>query len=179
MVGTLTTRRLAGFAAVLLSVTLFGCGNGPETGRTFTEEDNIANETPEAALQGHAHGPHEGHVVELGTEDYHAEVTLDDAKLLSVYILGSDQKTAKPVASENVTASLKLDGETKVVTLAPAPQEGDGEGLASKFTAADPLPESVHDAEDLHGSISFTVDGKELKGEISHEEHGHDHGHDH
>src|SRR5688572_27330574 len=37
----------------------------------------------------HGHGPHGGHIIELGSEDYHAELTLDaESQTVGIHLLG-------------------------------------------------------------------------------------------
>src|SRR6188474_294887 len=73
-----------------------------------------------AAGDGHAHdehdhgatGPHDGHILEFGTEDHHAELTHDDAThKIGVYMLGDDAKTIKPIKATSVTINVAIDGK--------------------------------------------------------------------
>ena len=63
----------------------------------------------------HAHeeeGPHGGHIIELGTEDHHAELTHDEAThKVGIYLLGGDAKTAAPIEAESVTINVAEDGK--------------------------------------------------------------------
>lgn len=158
-----------------------GCGSGDEELRTFTEADNVENTDPPDVHHHAAHGPNGGHLVELGGEDYHAEVVFDhDARELAVYLLGSDAATAMPVATETVTLNLQLDGAPATVELVSAPLDGEAEG-SSRFTASgESIPEALHDEEDLQGSVVVMIDGTQYRGEITHDhDHGHAHGDDH
>ncbi|MCA9055260.1 MAG: hypothetical protein KDA75_15575, partial [Planctomycetaceae bacterium] len=123
-------------------------------------------------------GPHGGHIIELGGEDYHAELTLDDSRKLTAYLLQADMKTPLPADAESLSVRLQVGDATEEVTLAAQPQEGDGEGQASQFAMADAtLPESIKDAEDLQGEVVVSIAGTQYRGKISHD---HDHeGHDH
>lgn len=149
---------------------LSGCGGSPQV-RTFTSQDDVEHADDHA----HDHGPHGGHVVELGGEDYHAEVVFDAAtRQLTVYLLGSDVKTPLAIEAENLSIRLKVGEETQELVLAAAPQEGEGDGKASRFTQKEgSLPESIKDAEDLHGEVVVSFGGTQYRGEITHDHHPH------
>ncbi len=149
---------------------LSGCG-GSQPVRTFSSQDDVEH----AEEHAHDHGPHGGHVVELGGEDYHAEVVFDAAtRKLTVYLLGADLKTPLPVEAENLAARLKIGEQTQEFLLAAAPQEGEEGGKSSRFTQAEgSLPESIQDAEDLHGEVVVSFGGTQYRGEITHDHHPH------
>ena len=175
------------FAWMPLAFLAVGCGSGDDELRTFSEADNVDNTDPPDVHEHATHGPNGGHLVELGGEDYHAEVVFDhDSRELTVYLLGSDAETAMPVSTETVTLNLQLDDGPASVELASAPLEGEyfrADGTTSRFTASgDAIPEAIHDEEDVHGSVVVMIDGQQYRGEITHDhDHGdeHDHGHDH
>lgn len=155
-----------------------GCGSDDDEVRTFNEADNVENTDPPDVHQHASHGPHGGHLAELGGDDYHAEVVFDDdSRELTVYLLASDVETTMPVASETVTLNLQIDGAPALVELASAPLDGET-GASSRFsTSGDAVPEAIHDAEDLHGAVVVMIDGTQYRGEIMHD-HDHDHDHD-
>lgn len=171
---------MTGFRALTLSVAastglglgLTGCNKGEDV-RTFDDQDNVTNTDPGHA---HAHGPHDGHVIELGGEDYHAELTLDGERRPTVYLLESDVKTPLAVDAASVSLRLQVEGEKQEFTLTPAPAEGEAEGKSSVFRLDEPLPASIKDAEDLEGEVVVTFGGTQYRGAITHD---HDHGHDH
>ena len=172
------------FAWMPLAFLAVGCGSGDDELRTFGEADDVENTDPPEVHQHATHGPHDGHLVELGGEDYHAEVVFDhDSRELTVYLLGSDAETAMPVSTETVTLNLQVDNAPASVELASAPLDGEADG-SSRFTASgDAVPEAIHDDEDLHGWVVVEIDGTQHRGEIAHDrahgdEHDHEDGHD-
>ena len=87
----------------------WGCSGGDDY-REFTPTDDVTNTTPHDD-HAHALGPNGGHLIELGEEEYHAEVVMDEAaRTLTVYLLGGDAKTAQPTAEPTVTLNLEVDG---------------------------------------------------------------------
>lgn len=155
---------------------LYGCGQGP------------AVETPvgEHVGEDHTHepGPHDGHIIELGTEEYHAELTHDEAThKVGVYLLGSDQKTAKPVQATKVNINVAEDGKPTQFELPAVPQEGESDGTSSYFEiVSEPLCTVVcgeSEAKSTQARLSLTIDDKRYVGLIETSAHDHDHGHDH
>jgi len=102
-------------------------------------------------------GPHKGIVVEWGDEEYHAEIVVDaKAGAVTVYIYGDDKSLAKGkgVAISAKTLTLAIKGEkTVTLKLEPAPEKGDPEGTASKFTGK-------HDLFTKEGKLTGTISAK-------------------
>lgn len=164
--------RNALLATAATCIWLWGCPARQEY-REFTPQDDVTNVSPHD--HHHAHGPHDGHLIELGDEAYHAELVMDSAtRNVTVYLLGSDAATPHPVAEASLT--LRLEG-AEPLTFTATPQDGDPEGQSSRFElAGDALPAAVKTEEDLHGEIALSVGGETFSGAISHD---HDHGHAH
>lgn len=164
-----------GISALCLGL-LIGCGPSAQYKTNEQLKSERGHDHDHEHEHGHgAPGPHGGALVELGQEEYHAEVVVDDkTHSLQVYLLGKDAKSASPIAATEVTVGL---GGDKSVTLKAAPQEGDGEGKSSKFELAD--EKVVHDLLDagfLHGSLKVQIGDKAYEGHIdAHFEHDHDH----
>lgn len=130
-------------------------------------------------LPDHGHGekgPHGGGIVELGEEEFHAEIVVDhDDHKLIVYVLGKDAKTPEAVAGTEIT--MTPEGKD-ALTLKAAPQTGDAEGKASKFELVDDaLVHALLDAGFLHGDLRITIGEKPFLGHVDyHLDGGH---HDH
>ena len=125
----------------------------------------------------HGHGPHDGEIIELGSENHHAELVHDDAAgTVSVYVLdGSAEKTAAIDAIE-VTINVTHDGAGEQFKLAAAPTADDAAGKSSCFTSTDAKLSGALDAEKANPQLVVTIDGKQYRGELAHDhEHGHDH----
>ena len=163
---------------IVCLISLSGCGKGQPGG-------------PEAskgvAAEEHAHddeGPHGGHVIELGVEDYHAELThAEDSHVVGVYLLGSDAKTAAPIEAEKVTINVAVDGQSSQYDLSAAAQEGESAGKASYFELdSEPLHTVVSgesESKNTKARLSLTIGGKPYVGLIETGEHDHEHGHAH
>lgn len=153
---------------LLLSVAcLVGCG--------------AQSNTPAAAEAGHeehvhpTEGPHGGSIVELGTEERHAELVHDQQSgEVTVYFLDSSAKLASPIDATQVTINLRHDGRAEQFTLAAAPVEGEVEGMSSRFVSTDKELAEDLDHSEAHGQLVAVIGGKQYRGNIEHD-HGHDH----
>jgi hypothetical protein len=167
---------------VLTAICLFGlngCGQRPAEGEKAGDEHAHEDE--------HAHddeGPHGGHIIELGTEDHHAELTHDDAThKVGIYLLGSDAKTAAPIEAASVTINVSADGVPSQYDLPAVPQAGEAGGQSSYFEIeSEPLCEIVSgesDVKNTQARVSFKIGEKPYVGLIETAPHDHDHGHEH
>ena len=160
-----------------LTFATFGCSSKSD----YKTVDAVKQAAP---LPEHDHGhaakgPHGGGIVELGDEEYHAEIVVDhDSESVVVYLLGKDAKTATPVAATEVT--LALEGKEDL-TLKATPQADDGEGKASKFVIVNhDLIHALMDAGFVHGALRLTIEEKPYRGNIDYHLDGSSHeGHDH
>lgn len=165
----------------MLAMGLLGGAVGCDGGKSDYKKADDLKKAP-AVHDDHGHGekgPHGGSIVELGEEEFHAEIVLDhDAHILRVFVLGKDAKTAEPIAATEITVA--VEGKD-AVTLKAAPQEGDGDGKASRFELIDEkLVHDILDAKFLHGKVQLTIGDKPFSGKIDmhlddvHHEHKHE-----
>ncbi len=71
---------------------------------------------PPATVDAHDHsseGPHHGTLVELGKEEYHAEV-VHAGDVVTVYILDARAEKAVPIEATEVTINVLHDGKRTV-----------------------------------------------------------------
>jgi hypothetical protein len=163
----------------LCAVGLSACSKGQPGGESGHAHEHEGDE--------HAHGdmgPHDGHIVELGTEEYHAELVHDDAThKTGVYILGSDAKTAKPVEAKLVTINVLADGQTSQYQLPAVLQVGDEAGKASYFELVDEALCKIvcgeSEAKNVQARLSLDIGGKPFGGVIETDAHEHEHDHGH
>ena len=136
-------------------------------------------EAAPTVAHGHAHshpaeGPHHGSLIELGKEDYHAELVHDDkTDSVTVYILDGSASKAVPIPAKQVTLNLRVAGKPQQFVLAAVSQPGDPEGSVSAFAAASkPLCQAL-DAHGASGRLNVTIAGKVYVGTVG--GHGHSH----
>ena len=136
---------------------------------------------------GHKHdhsstGPNGGHLIELGEEDYHAELVHDEKQpSVSLYLLDAEARSPVTTSSEEVTLNLVADGAPKQFKLTAAPLEGEAEGKTSRFQSDDEsLWRLVSDESKLSGRFNVSIGGKQFVGKFEHAAHGEHAGeHDH
>ena len=166
-----------GFSLVVaLGLTTFvGCG-----GQSTPAPKNAAEKAKPAEKahaeheheHGHAaHGPHEGELIELGNEEYHAELLHDD-KQVTIYILDSTASKVVPIEAKELKINLKHDGNPEQFVLAAAPADGDPEGKSSRFTS-DRAELTEHlDEKGAEAKLVVEIQGKTYRGLLAHD-HAH------
>jgi hypothetical protein len=159
---------------VAFALILAGCTDGS------SEFAEVGHDESEAAHEDHGHGhhgPNGGEIVEVGNEEFHAEVVVDESThRIDVFVLGSDAKTAKPIDAPEISLSFKHGDEIEEFKLVAAPLDGEPEGQSSKFTlTSEELFEEMHEHSE-GATLSFTAGGESLSGKVT---HSHDHGDEH
>ncbi len=157
-----------------------GCNKGESPGQASNEPAaSISMDMPPpATVEIHEHpseGPHHGTLVELGKEEFHAELVHDD-KTVTVYVLDSAAKNAVPVDASEVVINLLHDGKPEQFKIAAAPDANDPSGKSSRYVTNDPELVGHLDDEAAAPKLSITINGKSYRGTIAHE-HDHDHAH--
>jgi len=120
----------------------------------------------------HAHeGPHGGHVIEIGDEEYHAEWTHDESGKVTVYILDAAMKNDVPADGESININVKLGDNAKQYTL--------DKEEPNKFSTEDKTLvgnlEALSDA--VTATLSVDIKGKHYEAPITAGGHSHDHDH--
>ena len=167
-------------AAVMLGLSgLAGCGG--DKGGDFRTFDKGKDTAPDAE-HGHAHthdhgheqGPHKGDLIELGEEEFHAEVVVDEEKSkLTLYLLGADAKTAVAIEAKELT--LEIPGKDAPVPFALTAGPEDKDGKTSQFEiTSQALFDAFHEDMKIAAKFKVSINGKEFTGEIKHS-HDHDH----
>ncbi len=156
-----------------------GCTGGDEIVTPKIEKDTEGKHVHD---HGH-HGPHDGHVIELGDEKYHAELVHDDAAhKVTVYILDGSVKNAVPIEATELIINLKADGKPMQFKLPAVPMDGETAGKSSRFELVS--EELLHEMEEQGAEprLSFMIGEEQFMGNIEideHEHEGHDDDHDH
>jgi hypothetical protein len=175
-------RKISAFPALVLAVGLLalvvGC-NRSGTGTPPAEGGaSPAVKLQEAGHPGeHAHKPgaHGGNVVEIGSDNYHAEAIFEKGGTVKLYILGKDEARVQEVEKQDLQAYVKAEGGTESLpfTLRPMPQSGDGEGKTSQFVGT--LPKDIAGPKLEVTVPSITINGERFhfafaSSEVPHEE---------
>ncbi len=157
------------FASVSAVGLLSGCtgsGGDYKTAQQIKQAKQAAGQHVHDEHHEHgAAGPHGGAIVELGDEEYHAEVVVDGkTHTLQVYLLGPDAKTSAAVGAQEAAVTTE---DNQTLTLKAVPQAGDAKDKASKFELADEgAVDALLKAGFLHGSLQLEINGKPFRGDI-------------
>lgn len=120
--------------------------------------------------------------VELGNEEYHAEIVHGEAGNVSVYMLDSAAKATVPIDAAEVTINITHDGNAEQFKLPADRDASDPDGKSSRFSLKDEELAAELDSADAVAKLAVTIDGKSYSGKIEHAhagEHKHDDGHKH
>ncbi len=140
-------------AAVILAAT-GGCGDTAKTGKT--------GETHE-----HVHGPHDGHLIELGNEEYHGEIVHDEkAGTVTIYILDGTAKKAEPIDAKEVSINVRHGKSAEQFKLAASPDKRDPEGQSSRFVSDEKHLSDDLDAKDAQAELVVEIKKKQYRGKI-------------
>jgi hypothetical protein len=121
------------------------------------------------------HGPHHGHLMEIGEEEYHAEWTHDESGKVTFYILDGEAKKEVPIAADEIVIDVKI-GDNKPVQYKLAAVNPTG-GKSAAFEIVDKPFEGLLDQLKKSTSIVLTlhvnINGKQFDPVIKEHEHGH------
>ncbi len=145
-----------------MGVACSGCG---------TASHEAAHAHPATASE-HAHpteGPHGGHLVEIGNEDYHAEVDHDEhGNSLTIYILDRAAKNPVAIDSQELTINLSAGGKAEQFKVAAQPDSGDPTGRSSRFVSSDPELGKNLDTEGNAAQLVVEIAGTQYRGAMKH-----------
>lgn len=187
MIRTLQTA--SGILVVAALVALPGCGGSqPPAEKTPTAESGHSEGDghDHGDDTAHAHpteGPHGGHLIELGNEEYHAELLHDEGtQTVTVHLLDAAAKQPVAISQTEIALQLFQGGQFVKYALKAVRGPGDPQGAASRFEVVDAaLCDALCHEDEARGRLQVTINGKPYTGTIEHTSHGdHDHeGRDH
>jgi hypothetical protein len=120
------------------------------------------------------HGPHQGHLMEIGGEEYHAEWTHDESGKVTFYILDSDAKKEVPIAADELVIDVKIGENTPKTFKLAAVNPVDGKAAA--FEIVDKQFESLFDQLKSTGivlTLHANINGRQFDQVIKEHEHEH------
>jgi hypothetical protein len=164
----------------LVVLSLIGCGES--SSKSDNSQQTVKAVGPPSTVDhshdSHSHpseGPHGGSLIELGNEEYHAELLHDDAESkVTVYLLDASAKEFVPTEAQEIKINLSHEGQVEQFVLTAAAQASDGPGKASCFVSTTPevCEELCH--EHAEGQLVVVINGKQYRGDIHHD-HDHEH----
>jgi hypothetical protein len=151
--------------AIAALIALPGCGD-PDP-----EDDNAQDEDKQGEGEDdHAHpthGPHDGDLIELGNEEYHAEIVRSETAV-TVYLLDGAAKMGPTIEGESINLNLSHHGDAKQYALTGVADE-DAPGKFAEFTSSDEeMLAIVKEDNHLDISVSIEIDGTNFRGTLAH-----------
>ncbi len=132
-----------------------------------------APSSPPVASGAHVHpteGPHHGSLIELGNEEYHAEVVHDEKSgMVTLYLLDSSAKNSVSIAANEILVNLSHAGQAEQFPLPANPQSSDPDGHCSRFASPNPELYEELDHEGTNAQLVVTIGGKQYRGTIDHD----------
>ena len=172
---------LPGLAVLALGIA--GCTSDSGTDQTETMPPPTAGGPDHGAHAHPSEGPHHGDLVELGNEEYHAEVVHDAAVgTVTIYVLDGAAIEQVPIEATEITINAVHDRMPEQFLLTASPDVGDPDGMSSRFVSTDNKLAGHLDKEGANPRLVLKINGKSYRGLIAHDhDHGdHAHGeHDH
>jgi len=163
------------------ALALCGCG-GSEKPVVEGGPPVIGHEGGDAHEDAHAsEGPHHGHLIELGKEDYHAELIHEESTHeVIVFVLDSAAKERVPIEAKELLINISSGKKPTQYSLSAAPDAVDPGDKSSRFMLrSEDLCDSIC-ASGAKGRVNITINGKTYSGAIEHVAHaGHEHAHGH
>jgi hypothetical protein len=168
--------------SALIICTVSGCGgdNADTTSSNAGDATEGRSATAEAAHDHPDGGPHGGSLIELGNEEFHAELVHDDQTgTVTIYLLDSAAKASVPIAAADVSINVTHEGAGEQFKLTASADQNDPQGMSSRFVSSDAELAKELDHGHAEAQLAVTINGKPYRGRIAHN-HGHDEGgHDH
>jgi hypothetical protein len=136
-----------------------------------------ADKSPSGTAHSGTHpskGPHQGTLIELGKEEFHAEL-VHDKETIRIYVLDSTATVPVPIDSADVVINLSIDGKPAQFKLVADPDTSDPAGMASRFVSNEISLVSHLDGEKAAPKLRISIQGKAYSGNVLHDHHDHEH----
>ena len=146
-------------------------------GCTASENQDQESTTKADPHAGHSHatlGPHHGHLVELGDEDYHAEWRFDNSSgKVTIYLLDADVKKDVTTTADQITVRVTQGKITSEYELPAINASESDPPTASQFEVVNAeLLESLKAVgHGIEAKLSVTIEDKQYTGSFEHLPH--------
>lgn len=168
------------FASTITALGLSGCSqDNIGSAEKQTGETAAAKSGSTAAAHEHAHpaeGPHHGHLIELGREEYHAEL-VHVGDQVRIYLLDAAAEKPVTIDAKEILVNVVYKGKPEQFKLAAEPDAGESEGKVSRFSLASAeLAGHLENADD-EARLNVTINGTPYSASLAHSHDEHDHKH--
>lgn len=122
-------------------------------------------------------GPHGGELIELGSDEFHAELVHDEqGGTVAIHLLDARAEKAVPIDAAEVTINLRYAGHAAQHALAAAPDADDPPGKASRFVSREAQLDAGLEQAGAELQVVVMIDGRQYRGRIAHVHHDHEPG---
>ena len=140
-----------------------------------------SSKTDDKPKGGHNHptkGLHGGPLVELGNEEYHGEVIMnEETDTLTIYILDDRVEKAVPIEAKTVVVTYKHGRDSDKRELPAKRDKDDPKGKSSRFELVDnDLVHALSHGEEAEAKLIVVIGGKSYTGDITLKPHTHSDG---
>lgn len=162
------------------TLTLVGCGDStPQNDSTGGGGHGHSHGHDHGHSHGHSHaseGPHGGHILEIGDEQFHLEWTHSESGKLSFYLLDAEMKEDVTTNADTITINVAVSGKAAETHEVAGIKLEDG-GY-SQFEKTDPVlaTQLQNVGPGVLATATVDINGEEF--EVVFEEHDHS-GHSH
>ena len=164
----MNTTRIGWIVALGMTSVLWlsGC-NGPANPGAKRPQNNHGHEEHDHAH----HGPHHGHLMEIGGEDYHAEWIHDESGKVTFFILDADAKKDLPIAADEIAIDVQIGQNAPVTYKLAALNPMEGKSAVFEIVDKQLLGALETLSPGVVATLKLTIDGKAFEQKI--EEHKH------
>ena len=154
----------------LAALIVAGCNNSSNT-------SSQQPATPADPHAGHDHsslGPHGGHILELGEEDYHAEWRFNnDSGKVTVYLLDAEAKKAVTTTAEAIKVQVTHGDDVSDYELPAINQSDDDPPTTSEFELVDTVMLELLKGvgHGIDATLKVVIEDKEYSGPFGHLPH--------
>ena len=169
-------RTTALLLASVVALVTSGCGTSSleQTAEPPHDEQDGHDHTAGDDLTHPDQGPHGGHLIELGDEQYHAELLHDEAThAVTIHLL--DSTGSQPITAGPTEVRLQVFRDGQFVDYRLPVANDSAEPIGSQFQLVDEgLVDVLLHAEAVRARLHATINGQEYIGTIEHKAHDHD-----
>ena len=164
MIDAFKHARFAVLCSLCITLGVAGCASKDNPVASHTADTDEQHEH-----SAHVHpdeGPHQGVLIELGNEQYHAELLYDDQSA-TIYVLDSHAKQQVPIDVTEIMLNTTVAGQPQQFALIATPDSADPSGKSSRFVSQDgQLAALIHEhTAPMH--VVVTIDGTAYRGTVS------------
>ena len=162
-----TTCSRSAMFAIAFFVSLPGCME-----QTTPRTDGTPASHNHAGHEHSAVGPHQGELIELGNEKYHAELVHDEQSV-AVYILNAAADQQVGIEAAEIMMNAMDGGQPTQFKLTAVPDANDPPGRSSRFVSEDADLVGLVGREGVELRIVLAIEGKSYRGEVVHQHDDH------